>query len=124
MNRKLSHSVATPSYLPSLPHRLIPVLTHNIPPPPPLLSHLPGLDASKFAAKAATDDLFGDEDWGFTPRSLMDDNERFKDCTKLECICSVCKKTSAFMGLLGGNGTSGLNCPGSNNHIPPNNHPH
>ena len=71
-----------------------------------------GLDASKYAARsAANDDLFGNEDWGFVPRSLMDDAERFRDCLKLECVCAACKTQGAFPGLLTDKGTSGLNCP-------------
>ena len=79
---------------------------------PAIMSTRMGLDASKFTTRAlVNDDLFADEDWGFTPRSLMDDGERFKDCLKLECVCGACRANSAFTGLLGGGGTSGLNCP-------------
>jgi DNA polymerase alpha subunit A len=43
-----------------------------------MLSEQLGLDASKYARRAA-DELL-DEGWGFTPRSKMDDSERFKSC--------------------------------------------
>jgi hypothetical protein len=76
-----------------------------------MMSEKLGLDSSKFHTASKTDDLLGDEDWGFTPRCLMDDGERFKDCIKLKCICTACRKETSFSGLITDSGSSGLNCP-------------
>lgn len=74
---------------------------------------LPSTSPIRFSRPPGSeDDLFGDEDWGFTPRSLMEDGERFKDCAKLLCVCSVCLKETPFAGLVSEtSGESGLNCP-------------
>ena len=68
-----------------------------------------GLDASKFAPKTNSDDLNLD-DWGFTPRSLQDDQDRFKDCVKLICHCTSCQNDVPFTGVFSDTGGSGLNC--------------
>jgi hypothetical protein len=59
-----------------------------------------GLDVSKYNKIEKNEDLFGDEDWGFTPRCMMDDAERFKECEKLKVTCSACRREVDFSGLL------------------------
>ena len=118
----LSYSILphpTPSY-PTLSH---PVQSNPVPSNPvqsnPTLSYLAIDILSPMTylryRTANTDDIFGEEGWGFTPRCRMDDGERFKDCIKLECVCLVCSKISPFLGVVGDTaGNTGHNCPSCN----------
>lgn len=58
-----------------------------------IISERLGLDASKYARAANTREDGVDDDWGFTPKCLMDDTERFRDCLPLTCVCSACGET-------------------------------
>src|SRR3546814_5239464 len=62
-----------------------------------MLSEQLGLDASKYVRRGA-DELL-DDSWGFTPRSKMDDSERFKSCTPLTVACAACHAQSALRGV-------------------------
>ena len=55
-------------------------------------------------------DEFEMDDWGFTPRSLQDDGDRFRHCAKLLCHCTSCQQEVPFIGVFSDLGTSGLNC--------------
>ena len=67
-----------------------------------------GLDASKFVQKSTTDDF--QMDWGFTPRCMLADTIRFKDCIKLNVTCKSCKSPTEFPGVFSVLNTSGLSC--------------
>ena len=68
-----------------------------------------GLDAAKYAPRSAGDEL-DTEGWGFTPKSRLEDSERFRDCDKLTCLCKSCEKDVEFSGVFSKDGTSGLKC--------------
>jgi DNA polymerase alpha subunit A len=68
-----------------------------------------GLDIAKYAPRVAQDEL-DTEGWGFTPKSRMEDSERFRDCSKLKCVCKSCDKEVEFVGCFSKEGTSGLAC--------------
>ena len=44
----------------------------------------------RFVKLAPADQL--EDDWGFTPLCQLNDNERFKDCLTLKCVCASCKE--------------------------------
>lgn len=68
-----------------------------------------GLDSSKYANRKTDDNA--EEEWGFIPRSQIDDSIRFAKCEKLMCKCPVCKVESAFSGVLNASSeSSGLSC--------------
>jgi DNA polymerase alpha subunit A len=69
-----------------------------------------GLDGSKFHSKSnASDDLVAD-DFGFVPRSLMNDADRFKSCLPLLLHCTSCGLDVPFPGVYSDLAVSGLNC--------------
>jgi DNA polymerase alpha subunit A len=68
-----------------------------------------GLDIAKYAPRVAQDEL-DTEGWGFTPKSRLEDSERFRDCSKLTCVCKSCDKEVEFVGCFSKEGTSGLAC--------------
>lgn len=68
----------------------------------------------RYKVHGAAEDLFGEDNWGFVPRSRMNDLERFKDCSFLTCVCAACMKQTVFAGLVGdGSGAepTGFDCP-------------
>ena len=68
-----------------------------------------GLDASKFVTRSSADDEV-QMDWGFKPRCMLADDERFKDCEKLRVTCKTCQTETVFPGVYGIHDTSGLLC--------------
>jgi DNA polymerase alpha subunit A len=72
-----------------------------------------GLDDSKYVSRSANDDL-DFESWGFTPKSRLEDSERFKECVKLTCKCRKCQDDVEFIGCFNSDGLSGLSCPKCN----------
>ena len=56
-----------------------------------IISEKLGLDASKYRNTAGNDELLEDG-WGFTPTCLLDDKERFKDCSKFMVKCHACNE--------------------------------
>jgi len=74
-----------------------------------IISQHLGLDSSKYSMKTRNDD--GDDEWGFTPKCLIDDSERFKECTPLLLTCTSCDEMNVFPGVFGKDGCgSGLYC--------------
>jgi DNA Polymerase alpha zinc finger len=58
---------------------------------------------------SAADDQ--DESWGFTPRCLMEDSERFKECEQLLLQCKACQSQQPFTGpVTESGGKNGLSC--------------
>ena len=68
-----------------------------------------GLDASKFAVRSTNDDEL-QMDWGFVPRSMMEDSERFRDAVKLKVACKSCSMITDFPGVYSTQKSSGLAC--------------
>jgi DNA polymerase alpha subunit A len=68
-----------------------------------------GLDASKFTRSSNNEDE-QQMDWGFTPRSMMEDSERFRDTAKLKIACKSCGISADFPGVYSPENTSGLTC--------------
>ena len=67
----------------------------------------------RYGTRGTDDALFGNsEAWGFTPASLMSDEERYHGVTRVPITCLSCENTMEFMGYSGGvsSGTSGLSC--------------
>eukprot|EP01038_Epipyxis_sp_PR26KG_P011762 gene11762-15739_t len=77
-----------------------------------IISEKLGLDASKYARSSAHNEDFLDDQWGFTPKCMMDDSERFKDCFKLKVTCSSCKQENEVRSIMDINSAnkSGLCC--------------
>ena len=64
---------------------------------------------TRYAARFKEGD--GDEDWGFQPKSKMDDSVRFARCERLLVNCSSCHKETPLPGVLNpATAHSGLDC--------------
>jgi len=57
---------------------------------PAILSERLGLDAAKYARSTGHGDDLLEEGWGFTPKCMMDDAERFNGCLALTALCTAC----------------------------------
>lgn len=67
---------------------------------PAILSERLGLDASKYARTTAANEDFQDDSWGFTPKCMMVDSERFKHCQALICVCASCNEEVEVAGVM------------------------
>jgi DNA polymerase alpha subunit A len=78
-----------------------------------ILSEKLGLDPSRYRNQGNGNggDDYLDDNWGFTPRCMMDDGERFKGCLPLSITCSECKESSEVFGLLNFEPYQSLCCP-------------
>eukprot|EP01040_Poterioochromonas_malhamensis_P001065 gene1065-1130_t len=76
-----------------------------------ILSEKLGLDLTKYGNRSSgnTDDLL--DDWGFTPKCLMDDQERFKGCTPLTARCGECEEMVEVQCLLDFQSFNVFSCP-------------
>ena len=70
-------------------------------------------ECRRYGTRGGDDMLYGNnESWGFTPASLMNDEERFQGVSRVPVTCLSCHEGMDFTGYSGGaaTGSTGLNC--------------